>query len=155
MTHRLTSLPRRILFLMSLLLPGAGCGKRERPPVELEPPVVQLPETASLVAPAVARMMLEQEPRLQVIDCRMEEEYQQERLAGAYHLDALRPELVRQRAQGLDHNRPCLLYCAIGGRAPLVAVLLAEAGMRDIRVLEGGILAWRRAGIRFPPPPAP
>lgn len=56
----------------------------------------------------------------------------------AHHPD-LRPE------------RRVILHCASGGRSALSAVVLKEMGYRDVAHLDGGLLAWRAAGLAVEP----
>ena len=53
----------------------------------------------------------------------------------AYH----RPEF--------DPGRRVILYCASGGRSALAAASLQEIGYTRVAHLDGGIKAWREAGL--------
>ena len=55
------------------------------------------------------------------------------------HNDALAPE------------RRVILHCASGGRSALAAVTLREMGYPDVAHLDGGINAWRDAGLPVTP----
>ena len=45
-----------------------------------------------------------------------------------------------------DGGRPVHVLCASGGRAALAAAMLGEMGY-DARVIEGGMTAWKEAGL--------
>ena len=51
------------------------------------------------------------------------------------HLPDMRPE------------RRVILHCASGGRSALAAATLAAMGYRDVAHLDGGLTAWREAGL--------
>ena len=44
-------------------------------------------------------------------------------------------------------EKPCVTICRSGVRASAAAARLNAAGMTDVRVLEGGMLAWEAAGL--------
>ena len=47
----------------------------------------------------------------------------------------------------LSPERRVILHCASGGRSALAAVTLAAMGYRDVAHLDGGLAAWREAGL--------
>lgn len=138
---------KRFLPLIPLLALLAACKPAASPPALLEPPAVALPETVRLLSPATALVLIESQPRLQVIDCRTEGEYRHGRLPGAHHANAFTPEEARRRLATLDREKPCLVYCALGSRSRETALILHELGFQDIALLEGGLAAWMKAGL--------
>ena len=50
---------------------------------------------------------------------------------------------VATEAAALDRDRPVVVYCRTGPRGDRAAEMLREAGLRDVRNLRGGIVAWR------------
>jgi len=46
-----------------------------------------------------------------------------------------------------DPQRRIILHCASGGRSALAAVTLNELGFANVAHLEGGIKAWKEAGL--------
>jgi rhodanese-related sulfurtransferase len=46
-----------------------------------------------------------------------------------------------------DANSPLLVICKKGGRSALIAQQLQEMGYKDVHHIEGGILAWKEAGL--------
>ena len=44
-------------------------------------------------------------------------------------------------------ERRVILHCASGGRSALAAATLAAMGYRDVAHLDGGLAAWREAGL--------
>jgi rhodanese-related sulfurtransferase len=117
---------------------------------------------AALVAEATGRVRavgparLEAElldGRTRIVDIREPEELDEHGLiAGAFHVPrgvlefwadptspAHRPEL--------EPDRRTVLYCAAGSRSALAAVTLQELGYGDVAHLDGGIAAWKQAGL--------
>lgn len=138
-------LVQQMTFLVALAL--TACKPAPDAPAQLEPPRVTLPETVRLLDPAAARGLIESQPRLQIIDCRTEEEFRHARLAGAHHCNYFTPEEARKRLEALDRERPCLVYCALGGRSRELTLVLHELGFQEVHLLEGGLTAWMRAGL--------
>ena len=54
---------------------------------------------------------------------------------------------VRLAADARNENKPVVLLAEDAGVAQLAAIDLAEAGIRDIRLLDGGLAAWGQAGF--------
>jgi rhodanese-related sulfurtransferase len=134
-----------LLTLIATLV--TACTPSEKPAILLEPPTVDLPANYRLIAPAAARDLIASNPRLQLIDCRMEEEFVKSRLPGAHHANYFEPEQMRERMAALDPNRPCLIYCALGHRARSSALVLHELGFAEVSILDGGLTAWLKAGL--------
>ncbi|MFW6076022.1 MAG: rhodanese-like domain-containing protein, partial [Chloroflexota bacterium] len=55
---------------------------------------------------------------------------------------------VRLPARVPSGNVPLIFYDADGSRAPLAARTAESLGYRDVRLLDGGLDAWRDAGLR-------
>lgn len=130
----------------------SACTPGEKPAILLEPPAVELPADYRLIAPQAASDLITSTPRLQIIDCRMEEEFIKARLPGAHHANYFEPEQMRQRLDALDRTRPCLIYCALGHRARATALVLHELGFSEVAILDGGLTAWQKAGLPLPAP---
>ncbi|WP_155056055.1 rhodanese-like domain-containing protein [Streptomyces blattellae] len=82
-------------------------------------------------------------PRL--LDVRTPGEFRTAHIPGSYNvpLDTLR----EHRAELLHHlDDEVILICRSGARAAQAEQALAEAGLPNLRVLDGGILAWESAG---------
>jgi len=56
------------------------------------------------------------------------------------------PESPAHRAE-LRPERRVIVHCASGGRSALATVALRDLGYRDVAHLDGGIAAWRDAGL--------
>jgi rhodanese-related sulfurtransferase len=65
-------------------------------------------------------------------------------LAGAHNLPI--GALGGRLAELGDRGREIVTICRSGGRAHTAAQILQQAGFCDVRVLDGGMVAWRMAG---------
>lgn len=83
--------------------------------------------------------------RHRLVDVRTPAEYSGGRIAGAVNIDWTAPDYERAFAQ-LDPRVPVLLYCHSGGRSEQALEHLIARGYRA-QHLQGGIGAWRKAGL--------
>ncbi|WP_329018079.1 rhodanese-like domain-containing protein [Micromonospora rifamycinica] len=79
---------------------------------------------------------------LRVLDVRTPGEFEAAHIPGAYNvpLDLLREHRAELRAH-LDDQ--VVLVCRSGARATQAGQTLAEVGLPNVRVLDGGMLAWQ------------
>lgn len=94
--------------------------------------------------PALARLRAEGGEH-RIIDVRSPAEFESAHIPGAYnvpldHLGEHRDEVARHV------DEPVVLVCRTGGRAGQAEQRLAAAGMGNVAVLDGGMLAWEAAG---------
>jgi rhodanese-related sulfurtransferase len=99
---------------------------------------------APLDIPALARLRADGSEH-RIIDVRSPAEFESAHIPGAYNvpLDQLgehRDELARHV------DEPVVLVCRSGNRASQAEQRLAAAGMGNVAVLDGGMLAWEAAG---------
>ena len=135
---------RRFLLVLTLIL--SACDPAPKAPVLLDPPTVELPARVKLLKPDEAEQFLAANPLAQVIDARSAAEWKEQgHLNGAQNFDALNETALERLAQ-LDPGKPCLVYCAIGERARIVASKMVALGFTDLQILDGGMNAWVRAG---------
>lgn len=90
-------------------------------------------------------------PRL--IDVRTPGEFAAGHIEGAYNVPL---DLLREHRDELRHHldETVVLICRSGGRATQAEQALVEAGLPNLRVLDGGMVAWEAAGapVRRPRP---
>ncbi len=81
--------------------------------------------------------------KVRLIDVRTPAEYEEVHIEGSVlmPLDRLEPEAWR------DQPGASVLVCGSGKRAGQARARLVAAGCEDIAVLEGGVMAWERAGL--------
>jgi rhodanese-related sulfurtransferase len=80
-----------------------------------------------------------------LVDVRSPAEFARGHLAGAVNVPVTSLG-ARLPSLGLDRSRPVVAICLSAHRSPPAVRLLARAGY-DARQLEGGMLAWRAAGL--------
>jgi len=85
---------------------------------------------------------------LAVIDVRTAPEFaEQGHLPKAQLVDYFREDFAAALATlKLDPANPCIVYCAIGGRARRAAEKMAKLGFKDILLPRGSFKAWKEAG---------
>ncbi len=79
-----------------------------------------------------------------LLDVRTPAEFAAAHIPGSYNvpLDTLR----EHRDDLCRHLNEVVLICRSGNRAAMAERALAEAGMTNVHVLDGGIVAWEKAG---------
>ena len=113
-----------MLTILTSILFGCGSGKN----------------TKALGVEEFAEMAAKKEVRL--IDVRTAAEYAEGHLFGAENIDVKAADFA-QRIQGIEGE--VAVYCRGGRRAMKAAAMLAKQGC-TVYCLEGGILAWQKAG---------
>jgi rhodanese-related sulfurtransferase len=79
-----------------------------------------------------------------LVDVRNMDEFVEARVAGATFIPL--PEFG-ERFEELPRDRPLLLFCRSGSRSAAAAAHLLRQGWTDVANVDGGILAWSRAGL--------
>ena len=88
-----------------------------------------------------------------LIDIREPAEYARGHIPGSIHVP--RGMLEFQIMKTLEHlgmtteaaDADMVLYCGTGGRSALAAKSLDDMGFRNVRSMDGGIVAWNEAGL--------
>lgn len=83
--------------------------------------------------------------RYQLIDVRTPSEFRSGHLQGAVNIDWTAPDYEAAFSR-ISADRPVLLYCHSGGRSEQALEYLVGKGLQ-VQHLEGGITAWRKAGL--------
>ncbi|AJF63367.1 rhodanese-like domain-containing protein [Streptomyces vietnamensis] len=101
--------------------------------------------TTPSLSPAVLHRLVREGRAPRLLDVRTPGEFRTAHIPGSYNvpLDTLR----EHRAELLAHlDEDVVLVCRSGARAAQAEKALAEGGLPNLRVLEGGIVAWETAG---------
>jgi rhodanese-related sulfurtransferase len=80
----------------------------------------------------------------QIVDVRDAGEFGESSLPNARNIPVAE---IDRRAVELRKERPVIVVCNGGGRAPRAAARLRAAGLTEVYVLAGGLAAWRDAGL--------
>jgi|EPASupsiteSAE347_1022098.scaffolds.fasta_scaffold20305_2 rhodanese-related sulfurtransferase len=130
-----------ILAAVMLLLAAVACGDKNSPDSG------QTPVFRSL-SPREAKSLIEARKDLVLVDVRSPEELRE----GSIPNSQLIPfgELAQGRMT-LPTGKPLLLICAVGGRSYAVGQYFSGKGYGEIYNLDGGISAWKAAGLPLQP----
>jgi hydroxyacylglutathione hydrolase len=79
-----------------------------------------------------------------VLDVRSRSEYDAGHIAGALHSFYGR---LPSKLDTLPQDRPILIICASGSRSQIAASLLMKHGFSDFASVQGGLDAWKAAGL--------
>lgn len=96
------------------------------------------------VTPVEAQLLMRQRKDLIVVDVRTLRERERAAIAGSMHIPMRE---VFQNKVSWSHDRPLLLYCAVGGRSSAAADWLQKQGFTEIYNLVGGIIEWQKQGL--------
>ena len=100
------------------------------------------------ISPAEAYQRLQARPEVVIVDVRQPVETRSGTVPGAVLIPL--SEFGRRLAE-LPRDRPILTICRSGHRSPLAARQLKQAGY-DVTDVDGGMMAWERAGLPIVPP---
>lgn len=84
---------------------------------------------------------------VQVFDVRTLAEYSAGHLPHAMQADYAREEEFNERIKYLNKEQPVYIYCLSGPRAAGAAKQMREKGFTNVVELDGGIMAWKGAGL--------
>lgn len=82
-----------------------------------------------------------------LLDARTEAEYAVSHLPGAHRVDPdASPAELADALEGIDRERPIVVYCSVGVRSGAVARRLRTAGFARVENLAGSIFRWANEG---------
>lgn len=100
--------------------------------------------TFKSITPKDAQQIISRRKNLLVVDVRSPQELSDGYIEGS----SLVPfwEIAKGK-KSLPNDRPLLLVCAVGGRSYAVGQYLNKKGYPEVYNLQGGISAWKKAGL--------
>lgn len=109
-------------------------------------PSAQSKTVSPIISPAAAATLLEQKQVI-LLDVRDTDEWQKQRIPGALHIPLAQ---LKDRLSELAPyaQTPIVTQCHSGGRSAKAAKLLTAAGFSNATSLDGGIEAWKKAGLK-------
>ena len=111
------------------------------------PPAVVIPKEVHEIAPEQVERQLVDHPDTLIIDVRTEEERRSRGvMLNSMNFDYFHGQQTLDALAKLDKTKPCIVFCAIGGRAQLIAVEMHKLGFKNILLLKGGFNAWTASG---------
>ncbi len=103
------------------------------------------------ISPLHLHAMSVESKKINLIDVRTAAEYRAGHVAGAklIPLEELNADIVAETElhSGADYEQPVYLTCHTGHRAEQAAQRLIDVGYQNVALLEGGTLAWQKAGL--------
>lgn len=137
------------LLMPALLLFGlCTSALAAEPPVSLLlPPAVVVPPEVHEIAPDQVVRQLVDHPDTLIIDVRTEDErHTRGYILNSLNYDYFHGQKTLDALAKLDKTKPCIVHCAIGGRAQFIAVQMHQLGFKNILLLKGGFNAWSASG---------
>jgi len=95
--------------------------------------------------------MLEEEIESIIIDLRTTEEMEKGYIPGAIQLDFHDPDF-NKNLNALAKDKSYFIYCKSGGRSGRTFDLMEKQGFQQVYNLDGGIKAWKAAGMKTEKP---
>ncbi len=80
------------------------------------------------------------------LDVRTKEEYAGGHIAGAMNIDFYKSDFEHE-IKKLDTSKHYIVNCQSGGRSSRTVALMGTLGFSHVTNLEGGIGAWKNAGL--------
>ena len=104
-------------------------------------------ETSTRVDTSTVEQWLDDGSAVRLLDVRSAAEFEGVHIPGAYNVPL---DTLGEHAEDIQRHvdEPVVLVCRSGMRASQAEQRLAAAGMENVKVLEGGMMAWERAGGR-------
>jgi len=90
---------------------------------------------------------LSSKKKSKIIDVRTPEEVAEGHLVGATTINFLGANFASE-VQKLNKNKTYLLYCRSGSRTRKAADAMQKIGFKRVYMLDGGIMAWKEAGMQ-------
>ncbi len=103
-------------------------------------------QSSTLLEPKPYAAKLESTPDKIILDVRTPDEFKEGHIPGAINIDWNGNDF-NSKVSELDKNKPVFLYCYGGGRSAAGAKALKKKGFTNVYDLEGGMAAWRKAGL--------
>ena len=105
------------------------------------------PEDSIDVEPARVQELLAEDPELQLIDVREDDEREAGHIAGTRHI---RLVSLTGEAATIARERPVVFYCRVGNRSLMAAQAFRGAGF-DAYSMRGGLVRWVDEGNPLTP----
>ena len=127
-----------LLLALPLLMTTASADKPEKKPAVI----------VHLDAGQAAKIISvpDKKKRPTIIDIRTLGEFKAGHLESAIHIDFLKEDFP-DAIQKLNRDKPYLVHCQSGGRSSNSLKIWKTLGFTKIYHLDGGFLAWKKAGL--------
>ena len=85
------------------------------------------------------KQMIDNKQEFELIDVREEDEYE---ICSIHQAQLIPLSVFQDHYQALDKNKEYVIHCKMGGRSAKVCEFLLEKGFKQVKNLDGGIVAW-------------
>lgn len=139
------------IYALIFLAIGLVSCKDASKEVNTQEPVQQSEENVvqsgiTLLSPDDFRKRIDVVGDIQLLDVRTPQEVATGTIAGAMNIDIMNNDFEK-KVSVLDISKPVFVYCKSGGRSRRASEVLQKAGFLEIYDLNGGITAWKSAGL--------
>jgi phage shock protein E len=97
--------------------------------------------------PQTIAAWIKAQPDAQILDVRTKEEFASGHLEKAKLIPWTDKDFSERVKKELDPAKPLLVYCRSGRRSADASAQLAKLGFKNLRGLDGGIIAWTKDGL--------
>lgn len=122
---------------------GGGNQELGRTKLELRERFKDVPRTTVLELEALTRNPKAKRPLL--VDTRAKDEFDVSHLPGAVHATSV--EVVKKLIEAHGDSSEVVVYCSVGWRSAELTSKLADAGLKNVKNLEGSIFEWANRGF--------
>lgn len=110
------------------------------------------------VDPAAAAKLIETAAKekgkeITIIDVRTPDEFAVSHVKGAKNIDISGPDFEKDLAK-LDKDKTYVVHCQAGGRSTRSLAVFGKLGFKKIIHMDGGLAAWKKAGLPVEKPAA-
>lgn len=95
-----------------------------------------------MITPQDALKLIEEHPKIVIIDIRPYEDYLRDHIPGALNLDYDGHDFQR-KAEILDKSKKYLIYCKSGVRSEYFMGKMKESGFDEVHAIQGGYVGWQ------------
>ncbi len=99
-----------------------------------------------VLAPTEFQDSMAKNKDIQLVDARTAAEFEEGHLQDALNIDVLEKDFIT-KAEKLNLEKPIYVYCRSGKRSAKAALILKDAGFKEIYDLQGGYLQWESEGL--------
>src|SRR5438128_1308979 len=144
----MTTMDRRLVRALVAISTMAAFQSRAADPAAIPP----APRPASAAVREISidetDKLIRERQEVAIVDVRTAQEFnEQGHLPRAQLVDFFREDFTAALGTlHLDPAKPCIVYCAIGGRAKRAAEKMAQLGFKEILLPKGSFKAWKVAG---------
>lgn len=99
------------------------------------------------LSPEQFQTLLQENKNIKLIDVRRPEEYKEGHIQGSVLLPVQELSQEKLDAASVKKDDAILLYCRSGGRSGHALHMMQQFGYKNVKHLDGGILAWKEKNL--------